>query len=314
MLDLVIIGGGPAGVSAGVYAARKSIKSALITDAFGGQSIVSDDIQNWIGTPHISGADLASSLEKHVREYAGTTLEIVDKSRVTSVQKQTDATGNTTFSVNTEHRDGSVRTFTAKAVLVGTGSVRRKLEVPGADTYEHKGLTYCASCDGPFFTGQQVVVVGGGNAAFESALQLAAYCSHVYLFNRTHIFKADEITVEAAKKKENISILTDVIVQEISGASFVDKIQYTEKGEKKELPVSGVFVEIGQLPNTGYIKDLVETNTVGNIKVDPRTQRTSQEGIWAAGDCTDGLYHQNNIASGDAVKALEDIYVWLQQN
>ncbi len=312
MLDLVIIGGGPAGVSAAIYAARKQIKSAIVTDEFGGQSSVSADIQNWIGTPHISGMDLAKSLENHVREYAGDILEIVDRSRVTKVEK-VEKDGATTFNVYVEKRGVDARVIQTKAVLVGTGSIRRKLEAVGADTFEHKGLTYCATCDGPVFSGQDVVVVGGGNAAFESALQLAAYCSHVYILNRTETFKADEVTVASAKKKENISIILNAVIDEVAGDMLVNNIKYTEGAEKKELAVTGVFVEIGQMPNTTYVKDIVETTPAGNIKVDPRTQRTSQDGIWAAGDCTDGLYHQNNIASGDAVKALEDIYVWLQR-
>ncbi|MES2623074.1 MAG: FAD-dependent oxidoreductase [Patescibacteria group bacterium] len=308
MTELVILGGGPAGVSAGVYAARKQINSILITDDFGGQSIVSEDIQNWIGTPHIKGADLAKNLEAHVREYAGTTLEIRDKTRVTLVEKKGE-----TFIVHVQKRGKEIETIETKSVLVTTGSIRRKLEAVGADTFEHKGLTYCASCDGLFFAGQDVVVVGGGNAGLESALQLAAYCTKVYVFNRTTVWRADPVTLESAKKKANIILVENVVVDEIKGTQFVEGILYTENGEKKELALSGVFVEIGQMPNTEYVKDVVERNAVGNIVVDPRTQRASVTGVWAAGDCTDGLYHQNNIAAGDAVKALEDIYVWLQK-
>ena len=309
MLDLVIIGGGPAGVSAAVYAARKLIKSAIVADEFGGQSSVSADIQNWIGTPHISGMDLAKSMEKHVREYAGEILEIADRSRVVKVEKRPEGG----FAVHVDKRGKDTRILETRAVLVGTGSIRRKLEAVGADTFEHKGLTYCATCDGPLFAGQAVAVVGGGNAAFESALQLAAYCSHVYILNRTETFKADEVTVESVKRKENVSIILNVAIDEVVGSMLVERIIYTEATEKKELAVTGVFVEIGQVPNTSFVKGLVKTNAIGNIEVDPRTQRTSEDGIWAAGDCTDGLYHQNNIASGDTVKALEDIYVWLQR-
>ncbi|MEN9604638.1 MAG: hypothetical protein RJB39_323 [Candidatus Parcubacteria bacterium] len=312
MHDLIIIGGGPAGVSAAVYAARKLIKSVLITDEFGGQSTVSDDIQNWIGTPHISGADLAKSFEAHVREYAGSVITIKDKSFVKSVEK-TERDGQTIFLTHVESRNGEKVTYESKAVLVGTGSKRRKLPAKGADTFEHKGVTYCATCDGPLFTGMPVVVVGGGNAAFESALQLAAYCSHVYILNRTKTFRADEVTVAVTTKKENISIITDAVIDEVLGDKFVDRIIYTVGGrEKTELAVNGVFVEIGQLPNTDFVKGVVNMNEIGNIVVDPRNQRTSTLGLWAAGDCTDGLYHQNNIAAGDAVKALEDIYTHLQ--
>lgn len=307
MLDLIIIGGGPAGAAAGVYASRKRLKTALITDSFGGQSVVSADIQNWIGSPHISGDALAKSLEAHVREYAGDITTIYDHHRVVAVRKD-----SVTFSVDVQDRSGSVETLTSRSVLVATGSKRKKLQAVGADIFEHKGVTYCASCDGPVFSGMPVAVIGGGNAAFETALQLSAYCSHVYLLNRTDTFRADEITVEKARKKENLTIITNASTDEVVGSMFVEKLIYTESGEKKELTVNGVFVEIGQEPNTDFVKGLVDMNTVGNIVVNPKTQRTSVDGVWAAGDCTDGLYHQNNIATGDAVKALEDAYVWLQ--
>jgi len=299
IFDLVIIGGGPAGSAAAVYAARKKIKSAIITTEFGGQSIVSDDIQNWIGTPHISGYDLAKSLESHVKEYQGEILNII-KGRVVSVSQNDDKT----FSVKTS-KDVVINT---KAILVTTGSVRRKLEAINADKYEHKGVTYCASCDGPVFTGKDVVVIGGGNAAFESALQLAAYCKSVKILNRTDKYRADEITVDKVSKNPNIQIINNAIVDEVLGEQFANGIIYN-KTEK--LNVEGIFVEIGQIPNTSYI-DFIDKNTIGNIIVDPRTQKASVEGVWAAGDCTDGLYHQNNIATGDAVKALESIYIWLQ--
>ncbi|MBC7766982.1 FAD-dependent oxidoreductase [Arenimonas sp.] len=297
--DLVIIGGGPAGSAAAVYAARKKINSAILTPEFGGQSVVSDDIQNWIGTPHISGYELGKSLEKHVKEYQGDILHI-EKGYVAEITQNE----NKTFSIKTSK---DVVMY-AKAILITTGSVRRKLDAINAGKFEHKGVTYCASCDGPVFTGKDVVVVGGGNAAFESALQLAAYCKSVKILNRTDRYKADEITVDKVIKNEKIEIINNAIVNEIHGDTFVNGLTYNET---ITLEVEGIFVEIGQIPNTGYIS-FVDKNPVGNIIVDPRTQKASIEGVWAAGDCTDGLYHQNNIAVGDAVKALESLYIWLQ--
>lgn len=296
--DLVIIGGGPAGSAAAVYAARKNIKSAIITTEFGGQSVVSDDIQNWIGTAHISGMDLAKSLENHVKEYQGEFLNIVKDKVIKVIQNQ-----DKTFSIKTNKND-----ITTKAVLVTTGSVRRKLEAKNADVFEHKGLTYCASCDGPMYKGENVVVVGGGNAAFESALQLSSYCKKVYILNRTDKYRADQITIDKVLKIENIQIINNAIINEVLGDKFVNGLIYNDT---EKLDISGIFVEIGQIPNTDYI-DFVDKNNVGNIVTDPRTQRTSIDGIWAAGDCTDGLYHQNNIAVGDAVKALENVFIWLR--
>lgn len=306
MHDLIIIGGGPAGVAAGVYAARKHLKSVLITEEFGGQSMVSDGIENWIGTVKISGADLAKNLKEHVHAYKSDKLEIVEGDRASALSKNDDGT----FTVAT--RDG--RPFTAKAVLIASGANRKKLLVPGADTFENKGVTYCASCDGPLFSGMDVAVVGGGNAGLETALQLLAYAKSVTLIHRHKEFKGDAITVEKVLAHPNLIALTNHEPVSVQGEQFVSglTVRNKETAQERELPVQGVFVEIGVLPNTDYAKDLVAVDEVGRIVTNPRDQRTSVEGVWAAGDCTDELYHQNNIAAGDAVKALEDIYVWLK--
>lgn len=305
--ELIIIGGGPAGCSAAVYAARKKIKTLMITKEFGGQSVVSDDIQNWIGTPHISGADLAKNLKTHVFEYKGDVLDVQEGVKVTEVSKN-----NTLFSVSTDQG----KTYTAKAVLVTVGSDRKKLPVPGAERLEHKGLTYCASCDGPIFSGMDVIVVGGGNAAFETVLQLVAYCKHVTLVNRSNTFRADEITVEKVRNHPKVTLKTDVEMLEVLGEKFVSglKIQDKKTGGEETLSAMGIFVEIGQISNGEFFKNLADVNEGGKIKIDPWTQKTSCDGLWAAGDVTNIPYHQNNIASGHAVTALEDIYQWLQRN
>jgi alkyl hydroperoxide reductase subunit AhpF len=180
--------------------------------------------------------------------------------------------------------------------------------------FENKGITYCASCDGPLFAGKDVVVVGGGNAAFESASQLLAYCNSVTLLNRSDKFKADEITVEKLRQNPKLKIITNAIPEEVFGDKFVNGLSYknTLTGEITKIDTTGIFVEIGAIPTTEFAKEVVELNQYGSVVVDPRNQRTKTLGIWSAGDCTDGLYHQNNIASGDAVKALEDIYIYLQ--
>ncbi|HRH25086.1 MAG TPA: FAD-dependent oxidoreductase [Candidatus Paceibacterota bacterium] len=303
--ELIIIGGGPAGCSAGVYAARKQLKTLLVTSEFGGQSIVSEDIQNWIGTPHISGADLAKSLKAHVEAYKGSYLEIKEGVYVQAVSKKDGY-----FEVSLS----SGETFSAKSVLVTAGSSRRKLEAIGADRLEHKGLTYCASCDGPLFSDMDVVVIGGGNAAFETVAQLSAYCKTVTLIHRNETFKADEITVEKIKQDPKVRIITNAETLEVLGENFVSgiRIKHKDTGEEETLNISGVFVEIGQISNGGFMKDLVEVDSTGKIVIDPWTQKTSVEGIWAAGDITNIRYHQNNIASGDAVKAIEDAYLWIK--
>jgi NADH-dependent peroxiredoxin subunit F len=304
-LDLVIIGGGPAGVAAGIYAARKKLKTVLITDAWGGQSSVSEDIQNWIGTPHISGADLGKTLKAHLVEYAADQVEIVEGTRAATVTKADDV-----FTVTTT----AGKTYTTATVLVTAGSERRKLTAKNADIFEHKGLTYCASCDGPLFSERDVVVVGGGNAAFESAAQLLAYTKSVTLLNRGETFRADPVTVEKVSAHPNMRIIKNVEILEVTGDVFVNGLIYkdSKSGETITLPTDGIFVEIGLLPNTQFLNGIVALNEVGQIKIDPWTHKTSVEGIWAAGDCTNVLYHQNNIAVGDAVRALEDIYSYLR--
>ncbi len=305
MYDLAIIGGGPAGVAAGVYAARKKLKTVFIAEVIGGQSTDSQDVQNWIGTPHIAGMEMAKQLEAHLREYAADVVDIKLGERSTKVEKTEGG-----FSVTTDKT-----TYTAKTVLIATGGSRKKLEVPGAAEYEHKGVTYCASCDGPLFAGQDVVVVGGGNAGFETAAQLLAYCKSVTLVHRSPEFlKADKATVDTVLAHANMRALTNVTPVEVKGAQFVQALVVKDNatGTTTELPAAAVFVEIGMIPATDLVKDLVALDEWGKIKVDAKTQRTTVEGIWAAGDCSDGLYHQNNIAAGDAVKALEDLYFYLK--
>lgn len=306
MFDLAIVGGGPAGAAAAVYAARKRLKTVLITGEWGGQSAVSPEIQNWIGTPAISGADLAKNLQKHVETYASDIVNVVAPAAASSLAAHDDHVEVTT---------DKGETYQAKSLLVATGSKRRKLDVPGADTYDQKGLTYCATCDGPLFDGQDVVVIGGGNAALETVLQLLAYCKSVTLLNRSEKLRADEVTVAAALKHPNFRIIKNARATEVVGEKFVTGLRYKDviTNEETLLPITGVFVEIGLLPNTEWLGAAVGLSAIKQVIVDPKTQRTSHPRIWAAGDCTDGPYHQNNIAAGDAVKALEDIYMFINR-
>lgn len=306
MYDLTVIGGGPAGIAAGVYAARKQLKTLFIAEEIGGQSSVSLEIQNWIGTPAISGIDFAGALKKHLEAYAGDVVEIKTGERVVSIEEQ----NGKGFLVKT-NGNGNHET---KTVLIASGASRRRLEVPGAKEFDQKGVVYCASCDGPLFAGMDTVVIGGGNAGFETAAQLLAYAKSVTLLHRREEFsKADPVTVKKVLSNPKMTALLNSEPVEIKGDQFVTGIVYKNNrtGETKEIPAGGVFVEIGIIPNTDFAKELLELDQVGRIVIDPKNQKTSVEGIWAAGDCTNELYHQNNIAAGDAVKALEDIYVHL---
>ncbi len=328
--DLIIIGGGPAGVAAGVYASRKKLRTLFLTTDFLGQSSVSEGIENWIGTIKISGADLSKDLEAHLRAYASDIVDIKTGIWVKDIKNLSEnanrssggaggengqnASTSTLFEVTTKDYSEKENSYKGKTVLITTGSTRRKLPAKNADMFEHKGLTYCATCDGPIFSGQDVAVVGGGNAAFESAAQLAAYCKSVTIVNRSDKFRADPVTVEKVCAMPNMKVVTGVVVEEILGDKFVSGFTYKKDGSDtlETLAVTGIFVEIGLIPNTGFAKDVTEIDSHGKIIVDPRTQQTKTAGIWAAGDCTDGLYHQNNIAVGDAVKAIEDINAYLR--
>jgi len=303
MYDLTIIGAGPAGSAGAVYAARKQLKTALITKEFGGQSTASLDVQNWIGTPSISGEQLGKDLEKHVRAYAGDVVHI-EIDGVKTLQKKDGH-----FLVGTEKG----KSFESKTVLVTAGGERRKLKVAGADTFENKGLTYCASCDGPLFTGMDVAVIGGGNAGFETAAQLLAYTKSVTLLQNSDTYAADPITVTKVLAHPNMKGLTNTSITEVLGEAFVTGITYKDvkTGAETTLPVNGIFIEIGLVPGTQFLEGVVALDTFKRVVIDCKDQKTSVPGIWAAGDCTNGLYHQNNIAAGDAVKALEDIYLFL---
>lgn len=307
MYDVIIVGGGPSGIAAAIYAARKHLNTVLVTEEIGGQSTVSEGIENWIGTPKISGADLAKSFKTHLDAVKDDIVTLAIHERVVSLAK----TDGGTFLAKTK----TGKEFSAKAVLIASGAGRRKLDVPGADKFENKGVTYCASCDGPLFGGMDVAVIGGGNAGFETALQLLAYAKSVTLLHRHQEFKADPVTVEKASAHPNMRIIRHAETAAVMGEQFVTGLKYVDKNsnEIKELAVSGIFVEAGVIPNTEFVEGLVDLDAVKRVKTDPRNQRTSVEGVWAAGDCTDELYHQNNIAAGDGVKALEDIYLWIKK-
>ncbi len=313
--DLIIIGGGPAGAAAAVYAARKRLNTLMLVAEWGGQSIVSEQIYNWIGTPAISGNELAENLKKHVMANVGEeqTLTVKEGEKVVEVTEPkalSDSALGSVFTVKTETGEE----FETKTILISSGSGRRKLEAKNADRLEHKGLTYCASCDGPLFADMDVAVIGGGNAGFETAAQLLAYCKSVTLLHRSDSFnKADEITVEKVLKNPKMKAIKNVDILEVVGDKFVEGIIYKDKatGVETELKVSGIFVEIGQIPNTDFAKNLVPLDEFSRVKINPLNQKTETEGIWGAGDCTNVLYHQNNIATGDAVRALEDIYLYL---
>ncbi len=301
MYQLVIIGGGPAGIAAGVYAARKKLTTALIAESFGGQSITSDNIQNWIGSPSITGLDLAENLEKHLRAYEKD-VDIMEGDRVTSITKKPDGT----FALLTRGN----QTIETQAILVASGSHRRTLNIPGEKEFAGKGVVYCSTCDAPLFNDKVVAVVGGGNAGVEGVIDLIPYAKHIYLFDRSGMLKADPVTQEKALASEKVERVSNVTTLEVLGDQFVSGLRYKDNvsGEVKNLPLEGVFVEIGAIPNSDILGGLVELNGRGEVVVDHKTQQSSDPRIWAVGDVSDVLYKQNNISAGDAVKAVLSVY------
>lgn len=301
--DLIILGAGPAGAAAAVYAARKRLKTLLITESFGGQSVVSDDIQNWIGEPHITGFDLAKKFEEHVRSF-GDIVEIkMEFAR--EIKKSAD-----NFKVKTDSGE-----FETKTIILAIGASRRKLNVPGEQKFEGKGVVYCSTCDAPLFEGKTVAVIGGGNAGLEAVVDLFAYSPKIYLLIRGDSMKGDPATQEEVKNNPKVEIVYNADTKEILGDKFVSGLKYQDlkSGEIKELNLEGVFVEIGSVPNSEIVKDLVELDQWGQVKIDSKHATTSVPGIFAAGDITDDPYKQNNISAGDAVKAALAAYSYLQK-
>src|SRR3989338_8292762 len=217
MYDLVIIGGGPAGVAAGVYAARKKIKTLLITENFGGQSLVSADVQNWIGSKSLSGFELAQNLEEHLRAQEG--IEILDGDRAERVEKL----NGKSFRVITQ----GGKSFETKTVLVCSGSHHKKLGVPGEDKLNGKGVVYCSTCDAPLFGGKTVAVVGAGNAGLEAARDLFPYAQKIYLLNRTDKVRGDAVTFEEIKKNPKLEVIYWAEPKEILGEQFVSGLKYS---------------------------------------------------------------------------------------
>ena len=291
-------------MAAGVYAARKKIKTALVAGEFGGQSLISADIQNWIGTKSISGFELAKNLEEHLR--AQDDVDIFSPDLAIKVSKL-----NNGFRVQLK----SGPWLETRAVLLATGSRRRRLQVPGENELDGKGVVYCSTCDAPIFKGKVTAVIGGGNAGLEAVRDLLPYASKIYLLQRSEILKGDPVTQAQIKNNSKVTVLFNSLTQKILGEKFVTGLVYqnAKTNEIKELKLDGVFVEIGSMPNSETVKDLIKVNEYGEIIVDHKTQSTSQEGVWAAGDVSDVLYKQNNISAGDAVKAVLNIYDYLHK-
>jgi len=289
MYDLIIIGGGPAGLTAGIYAQRARLKTLLLEkEVIGGQIAVSDVIENYPGFPSISGAELMEKFEQQARGL-GLEIKLTD---VVAVQKKGEEK-----IVKTSDGD-----LIAKSVIVATGAKPRRLGIPGEKELTGKGVSYCATCDGPFFKGQKVLVVGGGDTAVKEAVYLSRIANKVYIAHRRDQLRAEKIIQEKAMSTPNIEILWSHILKEIKGKTGVEKValQNLKDNTVKELEVEGVFVFVGINPTTDFVD--VEKDKQGFIKTD-QDMRTSVKGIFAAGDCRTTALKQVSTAVGDGAIA-----------
>lgn len=301
--DLIIIGGGPAGISAGIYAARQKLNTLLVAEEYGGQ--VTDkavDIENYPGFKSISGTGLTQRFKEHLNKFEIETK----KERVIRIDKEEGV-----FTVVTRLKKGKDKlsskssSYKAKSVIVASGAEPISLGVPGEKEFIGKGVSYCVTCDGPFFSDEEVAVIGGGNAGFEAALALSEWASKIYILEAQEQVTASFLNKEKVEQEDKIKIFTNAELKEIKGDKLVDKIVYKDKQEdkEKEIEATGVFIEIGQKPTVSFVKNLAEFDDKDRIKVDPYTGETETRGLFAAGDVDNVPYNQIVIACGEGAKA-----------
>ncbi len=300
--DVLILGGGPAGAAASIYAARKGIRTGIVAERFGGQVMDTMGIENFIATKYTEGPKLAAQLEEHVKEYD---VDIMNLQTAKSVRKNE--------MVEVELENGAV--LKTKALIVATGARWRNVNVPGEKEYKNKGVAYCPHCDGPLFKGKDVAVIGGGNSGIEAAIDLAGVVRHVTVLEFMPELKADAVLQERLYSLPNVTVHKNAQTKEITGTDVVNGISFIDRETQKEMhvPLDGVFVQIGLVPNTEFIGDLVERSKFGEIIVDGHGA-TNVKGVFAAGDCTNSVYKQIIIAMGSGANAALGAFDYLIRN
>ena len=302
MYDLIIIGGGPAGITAGIYGARKKLNTLLITKEWGGQITKANEIENWPGIKMISGTDLMKKMVEHLKNFE---IEIREGKEVIDLDKKGE---------NFVVRDND-NEYEAKTVIIATGKIPRALNIPGEEEFKGKGVSTCSTCDAPMFKDKEVAVVGGGNAGFDAALDLTKYAKKIYILEFLEEMKGDSATKEKLEKTNKVEFYTNVAVKEIKGDKFVNSLIYEDRktAEDKELKVQGVFVAIGMTAKAGFAEKLVEFDNIGEVKID-RNNNTKTPGLFAAGDITDVKYEQIVIAAGEGAKAALSVDDFLNKS
>ena len=301
LYDVTVVGSGPAAVSAAIYAARKGLNVAMVGVKIGGQVLDTNEIENIIGTVLTTGAKFAETLEKHLKEH-----EIAFKEG--HLVKEIKEDGKDKILVTD---DG--KSYKTKTVIVATGAKPRSLNIPGEAKYVGKGVHYCSTCDGPFYKGLDVAVIGGGNSGVEAALDLSGIAKSVTLIEFMPELKADKVLQEKLAEQPNVKTILNSATVKVNGNEFVESIVYKsrETDEEKTLNVEGMFVEIGLSPRSEVVKDLVETNKIGEIVINPENNSTSVAGIFAAGDVTNIRQKQIIIAMGEGAKAALGAFEYL---
>ncbi|HLR64086.1 MAG TPA: alkyl hydroperoxide reductase subunit F [Pseudogracilibacillus sp.] len=297
--DVLVVGGGPGGATAAIYAARKGIRTGVVAERFGGQVLDTAVIENFSSINQIEGPRLAANLEEHVKEYG---VDIMDLQKAVSLKKDKY--------VEIELENGAV--LKGKSVILSTGARWRNIGVPGEAEFRNKGVAYCPHCDGPLFEGKDVAVVGGGNSGIEAAIDLAGIVNHVTVLEYSDTIKADKVLQERVKSLPNVTVITQAQTTEITGDDTVNGISYIDlsTNEEKHIELNGVFIQIGLVPNTDWLGDSVERNKFGEIIVD-RNGATNVPGVYASGDCTDTTYKQIVISMGASATASLSAFDYL---
>lgn len=300
--DMLVVGGGPAGASAAIYAARKGIRTGIVADRFGGQILDTATIENFISVTRTEGPKLAASLEEHVKEY---NVDVMNLQLAKRLEKKD--------LIEIELENGAV--LKSKSVILSTGARWRDIGVPGEAEFRNKGVAYCPHCDGPLFEGKDIAVVGGGNSGIEAAIDLAGIVKHVTVLEFASELKADSVLQDRLHSLSNVTVLKNVQTKEITGTDSVNGITYIDRATNEEhhIELAGVFIQIGLVPNTDWLGDSVERNKFGEIVVDKRGA-TNVPGVFAAGDCSDSAHKQIIIAMGSGATSALSAFDYLVRN
>jgi NADH-dependent peroxiredoxin subunit F len=299
--ELIIIGAGPAGITAGIYSARKKIKTLLLSQNFVGQTGKAFIIENYPGLESIKGPELMGRLIKHLNKFEIETKE----EEVSEIFKKDNF-----FEVKTLNGNQ----YLSKSVILASGSKPRLLGIPGEQEFVGRGISYCAICDAPFFKQKTVAVIGSGNSGLETALELSKYAKKIYILEFYPEIKADEVNQEKIKKNEKIEIILSAKIEEIKGENFVESILYQDLKNKKqkEIILEGVFIQIGWIPSVDFVKNLVSFNKKDEVEINPLTNETKTPGFFAAGDVSAIPFKQMIIAAGEGAKAALACYDYLK--